>query len=157
MASVRKKQKKTETIEDIKICCTVDGDGCWNWLYSKDRQGYGQVQFEGKVQSTHRVVYKLTRPDEDINGVDILHSCDNPPCCNPNHLSSGTHKENMIDMAKKERHNKKLTISQVKELEEYYRTHKISMRGLAKQYGISHQMVSQILSKKRRTIRKEVA
>jgi HNH endonuclease len=27
----------------------------------------------------------------------VMHSCDNPPCCNPNHLSIGTHHENMID------------------------------------------------------------
>lgn len=156
MAS-RKKQKKTETIEDIKQCCHIDDNGCWNWLYSKYKNGYGSVKFEDKIQSVHRVAYKLTRPNEDINKVDILHSCDNPPCCNPEHLSSGTHKENMIDMAKKERHNKKLTIDQVRELEEYYCTHKISMRSLAKRYGISHQMVSMILSNKRRTVRKEVA
>jgi len=33
----------------------------------------------------------------------VLHSCDNPACWNPNHLSLGTQKENVHDMIRKNR------------------------------------------------------
>jgi DNA-directed RNA polymerase specialized sigma subunit len=34
----------------------------------------------------------------------ILHSCDNPPCCNPRHLIKGTQADNIEDMVTKARH-----------------------------------------------------
>lgn len=32
-----------------------------------------------------------------------MHTCDNPPCCNPSHLKAVTHGENMRDMILKKR------------------------------------------------------
>jgi hypothetical protein len=40
----------------------------------------------------------------------VMHSCDNPPCCNPDHLSLGTHLQNMAECRAKDRyHRPKLT------------------------------------------------
>ena len=78
----------------------VDRSGeCWLWQGSKDRQGYGRIKSPGMRVNlkAHRVAYAMSA------GIDpgaelVLHSCDNPSCCNPAHLSVGTHGENMQQM-----------------------------------------------------------
>lgn len=52
----------------------------------------------------HRFSYELAT-GEDITGLFVLHSCDNPPCCNPAHLRVGTQKDNMADARAKGRMN----------------------------------------------------
>jgi hypothetical protein len=50
----------------------------------------------------HRVPYTLNVGPIPV-GLDVLHSCDNPLCVNPAHLSPGTYQQNMADrMAKRQ-------------------------------------------------------
>lgn len=75
---------------------------CWLWRSAVGRGGYGTFWYERAAHYAHRFAYELANgliPD----GLDILHSCDNPMCVNPAHLSPGTHKQNMADMAAKGR------------------------------------------------------
>jgi len=70
-------------------------DACWPWTRYTNERGYGEVWDAdvGHSVLAHRAAFKVAHgylPDSDI-----LHSCDNPPCCNPAHLSPGTHAENM--------------------------------------------------------------
>lgn len=52
---------------------------------------------------SHRMAYALTNgPPEN----DVLHRCDNRPCCNPAHLWDGTQADNMADMVAKGRQSR---------------------------------------------------
>ncbi len=86
------------------------------------------------------------------DGMSLLHSCDNPPCCNPSHLSVGTQRDNNIDRDTKDRvrhgethSSAKLSVSDVRQIRELYATGNISHRKLARAFGVSHQTVAGIL------------
>jgi len=81
--------------------------GCWLWSRSTDRHGYGNVNVFGRYQRAHRVAYALARgPLPDVpgyHGAVVMHRCDTPLCCNPDHLSVGTQKANLREMGAKGR------------------------------------------------------
>ena len=80
----------------VKIKKGDNKDDCWIWLGSKTVQGYGRISIAGKLVATHRIAYEMFKgkiPD----GLQIRHSCDNPPCCNPAHLLLGTNFDNVQD------------------------------------------------------------
>lgn len=72
------------------------GTDCWLWKRSTNGK-YG-MQRVGKVFcSAHRVAYRISHPDEEIDGWIVMHKCDNPPCCRPDHLKRGTDADNVRD------------------------------------------------------------
>jgi HNH endonuclease len=60
------------------------------------------VGFQKRPQMAHRVAYFLTHAEFDQTK-DVCHHCDNPPCCNPNHLFLGTAADNIRDAMDKGR------------------------------------------------------
>ena len=74
-------------------------DACWPWLGTVDPDGYGYTTFEGKQRRAHRVALARAKglSMAAIEGLVVLHLCDNPPCCNPAHLLLGTQAENVAD------------------------------------------------------------
>lgn len=75
-------------------------DECAEYPFGRFGSGYGQTYFEGHNQNSHRVAYILAHgaiPD----GLEVLHSCIRTrACCNPAHLSLGTHQDNMNDRSR---------------------------------------------------------
>jgi hypothetical protein len=81
-------------------------DECWNWTAARTKLGYGLYTIKRRPRyrsfKAHRMAYYLANGSIDDSLV-VMHSCDNPSCCNPAHLSLGTMKENMADMWRKGR------------------------------------------------------
>lgn len=75
--------------------------GCWLWQLST-RKKYGRFFRKGKMKSAHVEAYELWRGPVP-EGMKVLHNCDTPPCCNPEHLFLGSQGQNVADMDAKGR------------------------------------------------------
>jgi Mor family transcriptional regulator len=75
--------------------------GCLEWTGSRNNDGYGHLKCNGYMFQAHRVAYFLHY--KFIDDRKVLHTCDNPPCVNWEHLYLGTNKENYDDMHKRNR------------------------------------------------------
>ena len=126
--------------------------GCWNWLLSKNSDGYGQQGYKGKFWLAHRLAYQ-NNIGKIPKGLCVLHHCDNPPCVNPKHLFLGTPADNMRDRDMKgrqfDKHGEnnpraKLTQSQVLKIRELYSTKKYFQSELAKRFGVDQTTISNI-------------
>lgn len=126
---------------------------CWNWTGCTTKGGYGQFKINGKKYYVHRIVYYLYYGQP--RGI-IMHTCDNPSCCNPKHLKDGTQAENLADMVRKGRQNRvdkakgenngnsKLTEKKVKQIRKMPGTQK----EIAKLSGVSQNQISRIKNKR---------
>lgn len=125
----------------------VDKTGpCWNWTARKDKDGYGEFQYEGKKERAHRVSFILHIGDL-APGEFVLHSCDNPACVKPAHLRVGTVLDNKRDSIERDRHPAKerhgmtkLTIEQVTAIKQDSR----KQIEIAQAFGIGQSHVSRI-------------
>lgn len=81
------------------------GEGCWEWIGSRNAAGYGKMTVGGRGAGhvrAHRVSWELANGPVP-EGLWVLHTCDNPPCVRPDHLWLGTRLDNMRDCASKGR------------------------------------------------------
>lgn len=84
----------------------VDKTGdCWVWTGYVNDDGYGRFSeggHQGRKVMVHRVAWELLHGSVP-KGMQVLHSCDNPPCVKGEHLFLGTQADNVHDMVAKGR------------------------------------------------------
>lgn len=76
--------------------------GCWTWIGTTAKSGYGVMRIDAKVVTAHRISYALHKGDP--TGFHVLHSCDNRLCVNPDHLRLGDDADNNKDAMDRGRH-----------------------------------------------------
>lgn len=84
-------------------------DECWPWKGASNSFGYGVIyikpdgQRKRPFQAGH-IIWSLTTGRDWPVGLEQRHSCDNPPCVNPAHITPGTRRENVHDALDRGRH-----------------------------------------------------
>ena len=81
---------------------TPNEQGCIEFIGTRDRDGYGNIYYIDRVIQAHRLAWILVHGPLE-RGQMVLHRCDNPPCCNIEHLWLGDALANNEDMRAKQR------------------------------------------------------
>jgi hypothetical protein len=136
-------------------------DECWQWQGKINESGYGALNIREEGIKTdvlvHREIFKIFK-GEIPEGMLVCHTCDNPSCCNPEHLWLGTPKDNTQDMLKKNRGRHrlltsekrahaagKITEDQVREIRELYKNGS-SQKELQEKFKLSQSQISGIIT-----------
>lgn len=145
----------TEPImQKIRSRVSVDDiTGCWVWQGSRLPKGYGRIRVGAESLYVHRIAC------EHRNGppgpkMEAMHSCDNPPCANPDHLSWGASRDNVAQSTARGRrrylsgeahHETKLSQREKALMIEAYGLG-AKQRDIASLYGVSQATVWRIVS-----------
>lgn len=158
-ASSRRKKSRpgTPLAQRIRNLVDVVPDGCWIFQGTKNDAGYGRIMVGGKKRYAHRVSYETFNGPIDT-GLYVCHSCDRPSCVNPDHLWTGTGKDNARDMSRKGRApsgewcrgegNGRAKLSE-RDVLVIRSSQGTSVRSLATEFGVGQTTIREILSGKR--------
>jgi hypothetical protein len=161
---VRRAKQTLEGRFWAKVDRSAGPDGCWPWTAARMPTGYGVIGIgHAKTVNAHRLSLMLAT---GVTGEFALHSCDNPPCVNPAHLSWGSRQDNVRDAVTRRRlaigakhgtrtqpgtvnrgeshANAKLTSEAVRDI----RASGLVAELLAERHGVSPQTISRIRNRK---------
>lgn len=123
---------------------------CIEWQGYCTQDGYGETRIGGTKVRIHRYTWQKANGPIPDNLV-VRHKCDNPKCYNIEHLELGTTQENTQDRVERGRSATGESNGNVKLTEEIVlaiRASELSQRQIARQFGISQGVVSQVKSRK---------
>lgn len=124
-------------------------DQCWLWKAGLNRPGgYGRIGSHRCGQKlAHRMAFELTH-GAIPKGMSVMHSCDTPRCCNPAHLSLGTHADNMRDMKRKGRQRTLPTNPKIRRFTDEavrdIRSRRETQEQLAQRYGAPRSTIASV-------------
>ena len=125
-------------------------DACWPWTGARQHPGYGKLRVSKRSLFAHRIAVFLAAGAWP--GPVVMHTCDNPPCCNPAHLRSATQAENMADCKAKGRLDPprgercaraRLTKRDVESVRARLAAG-ASLRAIAREFGVGHTTIANI-------------
>lgn len=150
MSEVKYSAKDIARFESY-LDCRAGLFSCWLWTGGLDKDGYGVTWMNRKSERAHRVAWELANKQNVPNGMKVLHTCDNPTCCQPLHLFLGTDKDNMRDKTTKGRQAQghkigvsRLTADQVKTIRERYAKGEKQSQ-IAREYGVTQSAIYYIV------------
>lgn len=149
---------------------------CWIWTAGKFGDGYGIVKIRGRKFLTHRIAWMIANGaiphDGSAHGICVLHRCDVPACCRPDHLFLGTNADNVRDKMIKGRHKSpagnnhglylhperrargervggaKLTAALVNEIRDVHAASGKTIKILAAKFGVSKSTIHRTIKRK---------
>ena len=154
-----------------KISPTANDQGCLEWLGASHKDGYGRFGIARRLFQATRVAFFVATGVDPLD-MDVCHKCDNPPCCNPEHLFLGTRADNVNDMISKGRAHfqrypakprvrpayirkgkplgarngqAKLDESTVRRIREMYQKSKITHDQIAAELGVARTLIGKII------------
>lgn len=124
----------------------ITESGCWLWLGSVDKDGYGILERCTKAHRRSYEIYKGKFPRQLL----VCHTCDIPCCVNPAHLFLGTRQDNQSDMARKKRSTlgvrnprAKLTEANINEIRELLKRGRYHYE-IARMFGVTRAAITAI-------------
>lgn len=135
---------------------TPNEQGCLLWKKYCDNDGYAKMWYFGVQRQVSRILMSLYCDFNLSNHLLVLHSCDNPRCCNIHHLRIGTPHDNVDDRMKRHRQrnvcgeehpSSKLQESDVRSIFRQY-ARGATMQALAEEYGTGLTVICNILNGK---------
>ena len=136
--------KKANSAEDVfKVIDMHGGDTsvCWPFVNALSGSGRPYFSYNKRKVLAYRIVYEVFTGETLQPNEVVRHACDNEICCNPHHLSKGSHQDNMNDMKERERHGMPAnTVKHIKKLLNSGQTH----QEIADLFGTSRSLITQI-------------
>lgn len=141
------KERKTKP-----ILFYVDDNNCFICTsHARDLDGYPLIKRKKTIRIS-RYIYEECFgfiPDNHL----VRHTCDNPNCISPEHLITGTHKQNSEDMVSRNRSARgekngsaKLTTEDVLRIRETYKRGIVRLKDLAIENNVSIVTISDIVN-----------